>query len=378
MPPEGAALLQALAEIPADDAARWYEDTYGEPVDIDDFLETIAGLGFVVEESEPGPPQVGPRHRAFRLRYQGAGRMLFSPGSAVVAAALTSVAVFCMLRDPNLVPHTDHVFFSDYLLVIELTVAFGQIPLILVHEVFHVLAARRLGVTARIRVSHRMYFVVFETAMDGLVLVPRRKRYLPMLAGMLADLLIVSALTVVAAVASRGHGEPSLLAGVCLALAFSTLVRFALEFLLFLRTDLYYLICNVTGTVDLHTTSSEMMANRWWRLLGRDDRLHSPDRWHPNDVRATRWYLPVHLAGYALALGLFVVVLLPITLRFVAAAAGQLVHPDLTSPHFYDAILLLVLNTAQPVVAGLLWLNERRLRALRRPTRPTNHSVRTS
>ena len=65
------------------------------------------------------------------------------------------------------------MFLSDYLLVIELTVAFGQIPLILIHEVFHVLVARRLGVAARIGIGHRMYFVVFETGMDGLVVVPR-------------------------------------------------------------------------------------------------------------------------------------------------------------------------------------------------------------
>ena len=167
---------------------------------------------------------------------------------------------------PALLPHTDHVFFSDYLLVIELTVAFGQIPLILIHEVFHVLAARRLGVAARIGIGHRMYFVVFETVMDGLVVVPREKRYLPMLAGMLADFLIVCALTLVAALASTPGGPPSLVAGVCLALAFTTLIRFALEFLLFLRTDVYYLICTLTGTIDLHTTSTEIVANRWWRL----------------------------------------------------------------------------------------------------------------
>jgi hypothetical protein len=235
-----------------------------------------------------------------------------------------------------------------------------------------VLAARRLGVAARIRVSHRMYFVVFETVMDGLVVVPRSKRYLPMLAGMLADLLIVCALTVVAAVASTGDRPVSPVAGVCLALAFSTLVRFALEFLLFLRTDVYYLICTLTGTIDLHTTSSEIIANWWWRLRGRHDRLRDPVRWHPRDVRAARWYTPLHLLGYALASGLLLVVLLPISWRFLVTALGQVAHPDLTSSHFWDALLLLLLNAAQPAVAGLLWLRER----ARRP-RPGRHRAPT-
>ena len=56
--------------------------------------------------------------------------------------------------------------------------------------------------------SHRLYFVVFETVMDGLVIVPRSKRYLPMLSGMLADLLIVCALTLIAGLASTPGGPP--------------------------------------------------------------------------------------------------------------------------------------------------------------------------
>ncbi len=250
LPPDGAALLQLLSQVSPQEAAEWYAEHYGEPVDVDDFLATVAELGFVADGHAARPAE--------GLRGQRLGRLLFSPVSAVGAAALVVVAVLVVARDNALLPRTDHVFFSDYLLLIELTVAFGQIPLILVHELFHLLAARRVGVPARIRVGQRMYFVVFETVMDGLVAVPRRQRYLPMLAGMLADLLLVCLLTVLAAL-SGGSGP---VAGVCLALAFSTLIRFALEFLLFLRTDVYYLICTLTGTIDLHTTSNQIIANR--------------------------------------------------------------------------------------------------------------------
>jgi hypothetical protein len=371
--PDGAALLERLEQVPPAEAARWYEETYGEPVDLADFLEALDELDFLDHDSFKVPEPL-------TLRYQRLGRLVFSPVGGLVAALLVWVAIACVVQDPGLLPHTDHVFFSDYLLVIELTVAFGQIPLILVHEAFHVLAARRLGVAARIGVSQRMYFVVFETVMDGLVVVPRNKRYLPMLAGMLADFLIVCALTVVAALASTPGGPPSPVAGVCLALAFSTLLRFALEFVLFLRTDVYYLICTLSGTIDLHTTSSEIVANWWWRLVRRKDRLHDPARWHPNDVRAARWYTPLHVLGYALAIVLLVVVLLPISWRFLVTALGQLAHPDLASSRFWDALGLLLLNLAQPVFAGLLWV---RGRARRHPQRGRhrqsqfrNHSAR--
>lgn len=356
LPPDGAALLQLLSQVSPQEAAEWYAEHYGEPVDVDDFLATVAELGFVADGHAARPAE--------GLRGQRLGRLLFSPVSAVGAAALVVVAVLVVARDNALLPRTDHVFFSDYLLLIELTVAFGQIPLILVHELFHLLAARRVGVPARIRVGQRMYFVVFETVMDGLVAVPRRQRYLPMLAGMLADLLLVCLLTVLAAL-SGGSGP---VAGVCLALAFSTLIRFALEFLLFLRTDVYYLICTLTGTIDLHTTSNQIIANLWWRLLRREDRIHDPARWHPRDVRAARWYTPVHVLGYGLATVLLLIVLLPISWRFVTTAAGQLVDPHLTSPLFWDSLALLLLTTSQPAVAGLIWLRDRAAR--HRPIRP--------
>jgi hypothetical protein len=351
-----------LTQVLPQEAARWYEKTYGEPVDLDDFVDTLAELDFLDDSLDDGSLEA---REPQRLRFQRLGQLFFSPLSGLFAAVLVWVAVACVVRDPGLVPHTDHVFFSDYLLVIELTVAFGQIPLILIHEIFHVLAARRLGVAARIGISHRMYFVVFETVMDGLVVVPREKRYLPMLAGMLADLLIVCALTVVAALASTPDGPPSLVAGVCLALAFSTLIRFALEFLLFLRTDVYYLICTLTGTIDLHTTSTEIVANRLWRLVGRKDRLRDPARWHPNDVRVSRWYTPLHVLGYAFAILLLLVVLLPISWRFLVTALGQLAHPDLASGLFWDALGLLLLNVAQPLFAGLLWVRGRSRRRSR-------------
>ena len=68
----------------------------------------------------------------------------------------------------------------------------GQALLALVHESFHVLAGRRLGLRTSVRISRRFYYAVYETRLDGLVSVPRRQRYLVILAGLLADVLVVA------------------------------------------------------------------------------------------------------------------------------------------------------------------------------------------
>jgi hypothetical protein len=360
-PPDGAALVRRLLDgsDPAE-AARWYEGTYGDPVDLDDFLATLEELAFLRHDlpdagSPPAPAPVPGRR---------VGDLLFSRGAGISYVLLVAAAVVTCWRHPELSPQPGHVFFSSYLLPVALVLAFGQVPLILVHELFHLFAARRLGVRARIRLSHRLYFVVFETKMDGLVAVPRRARYLPIVAGMLADLMVAAVLVLGAdllwSVAGTG-------ARICLALAFTTLLRTAMETMLFLRTDLYFLATTVAGCVDLHTTSREMVTNQVWRVLGRRERLRDPERWDPRDRAAARWYVPLHLAGYGVALVLLVTVMVPITWRFLAATVTGLLHPSLGPAHFWDALGVLVLNGAQPAVAGLLALRERFLSRPRPP-----------
>jgi hypothetical protein len=254
--------------------------------------------------------------------------------------------------DGGYVPQPSHVLFSPYLVVIELTVLVSQTALSLVHEAFHVLAARRIGVNCRVRLSYRFYFVVFETVLDGLVVVPRRRRYLPMLAGMLADVLAIAGLTVVAYVVPE-------LRGVCLAIAFTTIPRLAWQFYFYLRTDLYYLAVTVLRCADLEGATRARLRNRINRLRGRTDRLVDEEAWHPRDRRVARWYAPLHVAGYGASLAMLLLVVGPLALDFFGEAAGRL-GGGAGSARFWDSALVLGLTVAQLTVAAAPALRERR------------------
>jgi hypothetical protein len=73
------------------------------------------------------------------------------------------------VADPRLAPARGNVFFTDYLLIVELTILFGQLPFVVLHELFHMLAGRRLGLHSSMHLGHRLYFLVAETKLDGLV-----------------------------------------------------------------------------------------------------------------------------------------------------------------------------------------------------------------
>jgi hypothetical protein len=177
--------------------------------------------------------------------------------------------------------------------------------------------------------------VVFETSLDGLAVVPRRRRYLPIMAGLVADAVAVCGLTVLAA-ATGG-----VIRGLALALAFTTLPRMAWQLYLFLRTDVYHLIATATGAVDLDTVARGLLANQVNRLLHRP--LRDDRGWHPRDVRLARCYAPQLVLGYGWMLATLAIVAVPLAL------------------HFWRSPLLLVLTLAQLVAAAVIAVRERRL-----------------
>ncbi len=263
-----------------------------------------------------------------------------------------------MARQPDLVPRYQNLFFTRYLVLLELGIYLGQIPLILVHEAFHALAGRRLGLPSSLSIGRRLYFVVFETALDGLVVVPRRRRYLPMLAGMIADVLIIALLTLVAAALRGGGGTEAAISRFLLALAFGTVLRLAWQFYFFLRTDIYYLVVTALGCVDLHTVARDLLANRFNRLLGRTGRLVDESAWHPRDRAAARWYSWLILAGYTFVIVVAVVALIPAIVRMISIFLSHLEGTS-SALGVADALVFLGLNVAQFVIAGVLAVRAR-------------------
>ncbi len=193
-PPDGAALVRYLeAGNSPRAAAQWYREQYGEEVDVEEFLDVLEELDLLVPDGEEAAA-------AQTVGWQRLGRALFSPLAWLGYALLIGGAIAAVVRHPALGPSYNHLFFTrSSLTLLTLGIVLGQIPFLLLHESFHALAGRRLGLNSKLSIGRRFYYVVFVTSLDGLVAVPRRKRYLPMLAGMLLDVLVLAALTLGAA-----------------------------------------------------------------------------------------------------------------------------------------------------------------------------------
>jgi hypothetical protein len=355
LPADGAELVRRLADgMTPRAAADWYAETFGAEVDIEEFVADLAGLDLV------GPDLAGPEDPV-PVRFRRLGTLVFARPALVAYGLVVLAAVLQATRHRDLAPGYGHLFFTPYFAVVEIVLFLGQFPLMLVHEAAHVLAGRRLGLRTRVSVGFRFYYFVLQTSMDGLVAVPARKRVLPMVAGMGADLVVASLLTLTAAVLRGPGGSQPLIGRLALAFAFTTLLRVAWQFYFFLRTDLYYVVSLVLGCVDLHGTATAMLRNLVLRLRRRPDRLIDGSVWHPHDVRAGRWYAALMVAGYGLSTLLLVVAVAPAAYHFVSGVLGHL-DGSAGARGVADAAVFLGLNLLQLALVATLAVRARRSR----------------
>ncbi|HEY5832356.1 hypothetical protein [Streptomyces sp.] len=362
-PADGAELLKRLADgLPLREAAEWYESTFSEPVDVDDFVSTLRELGFVRENADDAPGGEQPAGPAQPPRFKGLGRAVFSPLAWAAYAGVVVAWLVVLARHSDLVPTASQFFFVKSLVIVQVVITFGQIPLILLHEGFHILAGRRLGLPSRLRLSNRLTYIVAETQINGLMSVERRKRYLPFLSGMVCDLVVLGVLGLIAQAARNSDGGFSLTSKVCLAFGFTVTLRFLWQFQLYLRTDLFYVVATALKTYDLHDASKAILKNRIWRLLRLRHRIVDEEQWTERDRKVGVYYGPFLILGVCTFIALTVFASIPVSVRYFTIAAEAIGSGDIDA-HFWDSVVSLCFNVAQVVTLVILSRGKRKERS---------------
>jgi len=343
LPADGVELLKRLAEgmAPAD-AAEWYSESFGETVDIDDFIDTMRELGFVrvVGEDIAQAPKV---------RFQALGRAAFSVPAWTGYTIILIAAAIAMVVRPELRPHAANVFFVPSLILVQIAIALCQSPAVLWHEWFHWLSARRLGLPSKLRIGRRYYYLVVETELDALLSVPPRKRFLPMLSGMFADLVLFAGLVLLAAAVT-----PSWPGRLALAVAYTVLLRIAWQFYIFLRTDLYYVFTTALGCTNLHEVSRSYLRYRFRRLPWVKPSDWTTDQWTPRDRQVAPLFALILFGG---VISMVVTVALwagPLIIEFLTRVIGALAHGTSGGPGFWDSIGSLLFVATELVVLPML------------------------
>jgi hypothetical protein len=214
--------------------------------------------------------------------------------------------------------------------------------------------------------SNRLTYIVFETQMNGLNSVPRKARYLPFLAGLVGDLAVFCSLGLIAELTRQANGSFSLAGRLCLALAFTVVMRMLWQLQLYLRTDLYYVFATALNCYDLHDASAALLRNRVWRALRRGNRITDEEQWTEHDRKVGAFYGPFIAAGLVIAVAITLFGSVPVVREYFLTAARELATGP-AAPHFWDSAVSLLFNVAQAAALIVIWQRKRRALAGRRP-----------
>jgi hypothetical protein len=364
LPEVGKQALDLLGQglTPAEVGERLRART-GDDIDVADFVEALLGLGFVAEvdgreiDQEPPPTPtlawIRPRHV----------RLLLSPAVPVALALL--IAVTLLSRPPVPLDHRTLLWSPHGSAVVALGAGVGW-SLLLLHECAHLLTARATGVAGRMRLGTRLQFLVMQTDISGIELAPRRHRLTAYLAGIATNLTAAS-LAALAAGATTGTPRRVLAAVTLLAL-----LPLPFQFLVFMRTDLYFVLQDLTRCRDLFgdgVAYTRYRARRLLRRRGRRTGEPDPSRHLPaHERRAVRVYSVVLVVGTTLCLAFFAAVTLPADAVLLARAVAESVTGESAWDRL-DGIAVVVVLGALHALWLRTWWRGRRLR--RTPSRPS-------
>lgn len=387
LPNEAVEILDWLQEgLTVGEAQQRYGERYGEIPDIEDLLELLQAKGFVrprtaaaaIAPAAAGPASPAPAAdpTARRIRYHFANipvplaRALFGNAALAIAAAVVAVAAVAVAVDHSLIPHREALIFAQHRSVKTLALVLLGYATVFIHEMGHLIAARAVGVSSRLGISSRMWVLVAETDMTGLWSVPKRQRYLPMLAGALIDLVSASLLTIMLFAQHRGWiALPAVAVQLSMAMVFVYMMRIVWQCFFFVRTDFYFVIATFFGCKRLMQDTTQYVRAEWRRLVSsQPSEVRLPDI-PASEQRVIRYYAWVWLLGRALALWVLFAVTLPVAGKYLWLSLASLRAGIAGSDTYtvFDALFILVFYLFPLGLGMSLWIQAlvRRRRAPR-------------
>lgn len=271
------------------------------------------------------------------------GRFFFKKETYFVYVILFLVDLFLFISHPTLFPHYKDLFIFKLMCLNIPTWMIISFCLVLIHEFGHVLATRAYNLPTRLGIGHRLFLVVFETDMSSVWKLPSKDRNVLYLAGLCFDTTILFFALACQLAFANGSG---IFLGILHVIVFDTFIRMVYQCSVYMKTDLYYLVENVTGCYNLMENAQQLI--RKWLPFGR--RISEHDVVFAEERKTVLVYSIFYFIGVGLTLLLFIVYYIPqLVYALKKVLPGFLEGP--AAIHFWDAALFSV-----QLLIGLLLL----------------------
>jgi len=332
----------------------------GETADLESLLGYLDQRGFV--DRGGGVAAVAapaPLRFHFADIPQSFARKVFGRPALIGAFAVIALAVALAVAEPSLRPSWRFLLFEQHVTLMNALLMVAGLVVTLIHEMGHLCAARARGVSCRLGIGNRLWVLVAETDMTGIWALPSRERYLPILAGPLTDAL--SGSTILLVLFAHLHGWltlPALLHQFLQAMTVVYLLNLLWQCYFFVRTDLYYVYTTAFGCKNLLGDTQDYLRNRMAKLRKKPqpvDQRHIPAR----EMRAIGFYSGFYLVGRAVALSVFFVMMVPLTLQYITTISEKVfASPEKGTYQYLDAAAFGILSVGLLLVGIFMWCKE--------------------
>lgn len=262
-----------------------------EEVDMHLFLEQLLEYGLVKEMNGIEIKRTGLQadRSGFTWIPVPFAKLFFNRLTRILFLLLFLGNVLLLAAFPKLVPHyTDWFVFSSVTanMAVWMTVS---LVLLLHHELGHLLAVRAEGLNARVGIGYRLFLIVMETEMTGIWSLPKKRRYMPLLAGLCFDNVVLFAALVIKLFVPDLPGTVS---GLLAIVIYTLILNMLYQGLFFMKTDLYYVAEQLTGKNNLLENSRAWLT----RFVPFTKAKKAPELF-PGELKAVRLYALFYVAG---------------------------------------------------------------------------------
>ncbi len=337
------------------------EKKYGEEVEIEDFIQDMISHEMVQYINGTEIPTTSPvQKRLFTGITSKHVSWLFSKYAwyLYMGTAVASLAIFAFF--PQYLPEPQDLFFHPWYSVAIIFVVFFSWVLVAIHELAHLFAAKTVGIEGNFSLSNRLIFLVVQTNLGNIWVVPRKNRYIVYLAGIAWDTVTVFISLVVLLLSDQGYINVStLLYNFLKTIIFIKVWAIIWQFRFNMQTDIYYVVSNYWKCGNLLSDAQTYIKNglsRVWHRFTPVDMSSTPE----SEMRTIKMYAPLYFFGTFVTLATFFMRTLPIVLlQILRAFEGLTVGYTADAGAFTDAVVLIALNILRYGLLGYVMLRPR-------------------
>jgi putative peptide zinc metalloprotease protein len=329
---------------------------FGDAVDIDDFLNLLLEARFIHAPDAPPPAPASDTDRRWKFAVPARIAGLFFSWPAWGAyCTLIAYALAEAVLDPRLRINPTALYLQDHFTISLLTLLVLHSCATGLHELGHMMAAARYGVQSRLGWGNRLWNIVAEADLSGLHALPRQSRYLPLMAGMLVDILNIALITLLIKLLIHEGSHPFII-NIFQALILQILITLSWQFNVFLKTDIYYVLCTYCNYPNLDSEARIYLREKLYQFsLGRAGAPGHTRYYHLPTLRA---FAAVWVAGRIASLAFLFLVVIPTLLRYGRDAWNALGSAASASSQ-WDLSLFFILSASLLAAGLIVWLRGR-------------------